>query len=229
MREDFAKTLARGKGSGMRQQCPVVEGDQVAERLAELGLRPEMFDFALRGAEAEARTYTQLDPPNMAGMARYSRTVRLLREQLVPLGWSYDNPRNLARTVSPDRRVAIIATLGDGATGVPYVSPSTRYEKGVATIEAVGRNFVQLILPIDLGYEQPVEADSEGTTTWVLLYSITDTQIRAELSLPDSMVDGYIDTWLERIILPPVPLEPASPAAPQPAAEPDVVVTRRSA
>ena len=93
----------------MRQHCQVYDGDPVADRLAELGLKAEFLEFALRGADAEARTYTELDPPNMQGMARYSRTVRLLREQLVPLGWSFDNPRNLARTVSPDRRVAIIA------------------------------------------------------------------------------------------------------------------------
>src|SRR5687767_9601641 len=105
----------------MRQQCPVFDGDQATDRLADLGLKAEMVEFALRGADAEARLYTPLDPPNMAGMARYARTVRLLREQLLPLGWTYDNPRNLARTVSPDRRVAIIATLGDAATGVAHV------------------------------------------------------------------------------------------------------------
>src|SRR5262245_25731094 len=137
----------------MRQQCPVFQGDQVADRLAELGIEPEALEFALRGADAEARTYSPLDPPNMQGMARYSRTVRLLRERLIPLGWTYENPRNLARTVSPDRRVAIIATLGDVATGVAHVMPSTRYGKGVATVEAVSRNFLQLTLPIDLGDE----------------------------------------------------------------------------
>lgn len=216
----------------MRQQCPVIEGDQVADRLAELGLKAEILEFALRGADAEARTYTELDPPNMQGMARYSRTVRLLREQLVPLGWSYDNPRNLARTVSPDRQVALIATLGDAATGVPHVRPSTRYEKGIATVEAVSRNFLQLTLPMDLGDDQPAEpaeAEVDGIATWILLYNVTDAEIRAELSLPDSMVDGYIDTWLERIILPPVPLHPAPLATPaEPAAEPQVVVTRRA-
>jgi hypothetical protein len=213
----------------MRQQCPVVEGDQVADRLAELGLKAEILEFALCGADAEARTYTALDPPNMQGMARYSRTVRLLREHLIPLGWSYDNPRNLARTVSPDRQVAVIATLGDAATGVPHVRPSTRYEKGIATVEAVSRNFLQLSLPIDLGDDQPVDPDVDGAATWILLYNVTESEIRAELSLPDSMVDGYIDTWLERIILPPVPLRPA-PAATQvpPAADPAVVVTRRA-
>lgn len=213
----------------MRQRCPVVAGDGVADRLAQLGLKAEILEFALRGADAESRTYTLLDPPNMAGMARYARTVRLLREQLVPLGWSYDNPRNLARTVSPDRQVAIIATLGDAATGVPYVPPSTRYEKGVATVEAVSRNFLQLSLPIDLGDDLLDEPDTDGLATWILLYNVTETEIRAELSLPDSMVDGYIDTWLERIILPPVPLAtPGAVPAPRPAADPYFAVVRRA-
>jgi hypothetical protein len=213
----------------MRQHVRVFDGDQVTDRLADLGLKADILEFAVRGADAEARTYTELDPPNMQGMARYARTVRLLREQLVPLGWSYDNPRNLARTVSPDRRVAIIATLGDGATGVPHVSPSTRYEKGLATVEAVSRNFVQLTLPIDVGDEDLFEADAEGTATWVLLYNVTDSEIRCELSLPDSMVDGYIDTWLERLILTPVPLESTVRPAPVQPAEPDVIVARRTA
>jgi hypothetical protein len=214
----------------MRKPCPVYDGDRAADRLIELGLKAEFLEFALLGADAEARTYTPLDPPNMQGMARYSRTVRLLREQLVPLGWSYDNPRNLARTVSPERRVAIIATLGDAATGVPHALPSTRYEKGVATVEAVSRNFLQLSLPIDLGDEEPFDTDMEGTTTWVLLYHVTETEIRAELSLPDSMVDGYLDTWIERLVLPPIPLE-AAPGLPtvRPAPDADVVVARRSA
>lgn len=214
----------------MRQQCPVVEGASVGDRLAELGLKPEILELALRGADAEARTCTALDPPNMMGMARYARTVRLLREQLIPLGWTFDNPRNLARTVSPDRRVAIIATLGDGAAGVPHVPPSTRYEKGIATIEAVSRNFLQLTLPMDLGDTGYVDDDVAETTTWVLLYNVTETEIRAELSLPDSMVDGFIDTWLERVILPPVPLQPpVGLPAQRPAADPLVAVTRRTA
>jgi hypothetical protein len=210
----------------MRQQSAVYTADRAGDRLAELGLTAEVLEFALRGADAEARTYTELDPPNMQGMARYSRTVRLLREQLVPLGWSYDNPRNLARTVRSDRRVALIATLGDAATGCPEVPPSTRYEKGIATAEAITRNFVQLSLPIDLD-DEPVEEDF-GTATWVLLYHVTDTEIRAELSLPDSMVDGYIDTWLERVILPPIPLQPAVRVVDE-ADEARVPVTRRVA
>jgi hypothetical protein len=109
------------------------------------------------------------------------------------------------------------------------VPPSTRYEKGIATVEAVNRNFLQLTLPIEI--EDFVAADDDGeTTTWVLLYNVTEAEIRAELSLPDSMVDGFIDTWLERIILPPVPLHPpVGVPAPRPAADPLVAVSRRTA
>ena len=64
----------------------------------------------------------------------------------------------------------------------------------------------------------------------MLLYNVTVSEIRSELSLPDSMVDGYIDTWIERLILPAIPLEPAVRlAGPQPVVEPDVLVTRRTA
>lgn len=213
----------------MFTQCMVHDEGRAADRLAELGLKPEILDHALRGADAEARTYTALDPPNMQGMARFSRTVRLLREQLVPLGWTFDNPRNLARTLDPERRVAIIATLGDAGTGDPTAIPSTKYEKGLATAEAINRNFLQLTLPIDLGDELPFDTDDEGTTTWVLLYHVTDAEIRAELSLPDSMVDGHIDTWLERVILPPITIEPEPQVRPEPAADPEVAVIRRTA
>jgi hypothetical protein len=213
----------------MRQHVTVYAADRAGDRLAELGLGAEALELAIRGADAEARTYTELDPPNMQGMARYSRTVRLLREQLVPLGWTYDNPRNLARTLSPDRQVALIATLGDSATGDPEVVPSTRYEKGIATAEAITRNFVQLSLPLDLDGDAAEEDGEGGTATWVLLYHVTEAEIRAELSLPDSMVDGYIDTWLERIILEPVPLHPAPAVTPRRAQEASVPVARRSA
>jgi hypothetical protein len=213
-------------------RCEVAEGAKAADRLAELGLKPSILDDALRGAEAEARTYTELDPPNMAGMARWARTIRLLREHLVPLGWGYDNPRNLSRTLSPDRRVAIIATLGDEGTGRPGAMPSTRYEKGVATIDAVNRNFVQLGLPLDLDDEEgPIVEPDGGVATWVLLYHRTEHEIRAELSLPDSIVDGRIDTWLERIILAPVPLEQQPELSSEylfPVGDLEVPVARRS-
>ncbi len=218
-------------------ECQVVEGSPVAARLAELGLSPEILRTALQDADAEARQYTAMDPPGAAGLARYFRTVRRLREQLAPAGWTYDNPRNLCRTISPDGRIAIITALGTEATGDPTGRPTTRYEKGIATVDVVNRNFLEQTL-FDLDDpELGAEPDPTTLATWVLLYYVTDTEIRAELSLPDSMVDGHIDTWLERIILPPIPLA----STPDPHLVPvplqsetidqddiEVIVTRRS-
>jgi hypothetical protein len=72
-----------------------------AERLAELDLSVEVVAAALRRADDAADACSALDPPILQGLLRWARTTRYLREELVPLGWSYDNPRNLARTIHP--------------------------------------------------------------------------------------------------------------------------------
>ncbi|MDQ2877222.1 MAG: hypothetical protein M3Y33_21395 [Actinomycetota bacterium] len=50
-----------------------------AARLVELGLSAADFEFVLAGADAEARTWTTLAPPVIAGMARWGKTNELLR------------------------------------------------------------------------------------------------------------------------------------------------------
>jgi hypothetical protein len=177
----------------------VYEGERAGDRLGKLGLSLDDVEFALRGADAEARTYTELDPPNTAGIGRWGRTNRLLRERLIPQGWTYDNPRNLPRTISPTGDVAIVATAGDSFTGDPRRQPTTKYAKGVATADAVGRN-EQLSL---FGHDD--EPSGDALATWLLLYDSDETGIRAEVSLAASIdEDGFVDAWTERIILPPV-------------------------
>ena len=41
------------------------------------------------------------NPDIMEGLTRWARTNRFLREELIPLGWRFDNPRNLPRTIHP--------------------------------------------------------------------------------------------------------------------------------
>lgn len=191
----------------------VVEGDAL-DRLAQLGLTVEIVERAILRAEAEASTCTAFDPPNMAGFMRYGRTVRFLREDLVPLGWDYDNPRNFCRTINPSREFAIVSTSGDDATGNPKLTPTTKYPKGYATAQAVDTNGQ---LAFDFG-EISIEDTSTGEeqlATWFLLYHATDDEIRAEISLPNAMIGGNISDWQERIILPAFPLDTA-PAATRP-------------
>ncbi|MGU3500874.1 hypothetical protein [Mycobacterium sp. C31M] len=190
----------------------VVVEQEALSRLEQLGLSVEIIQRSILRAEAEAATCTEFDPPTMAGFTRYGRTVRFLREELVPLGWDYDNPRNLCRTINPSREFAIVSTSGDEATGDPDLTPSTKNPKGAATELAVDVNDQ---LAFDFGDSNPVqetEPEVDQLATWFLLYTVTDTEIKVELSLPSGFEGNYIVDWRERIILPPFTIEAVVPA-----------------
>ena len=73
---------------------PVVhENAAAANRLAKLTLTAADLISALIGADQEARTWTPLAPPMMAGLARWGKTNELLRARLVERGWSHDTSR----------------------------------------------------------------------------------------------------------------------------------------
>jgi hypothetical protein len=190
---------------------PVVhENAAAAKRLAELALTTADLIDALTGADTEARSWTPLAPPMMAGLARWGKTNELLRARLAKRGWRHDSLKGMPRTISPARNFAIVATTGDAVTGHLDGSPSTKYAKGIQTVRAVGRN-VQLAFDFPDPY--PGEArwamadDRGGLATWLLLYHVAPDQIRAELSLANGIDQrGHVSAWIERIILPAVPI-----------------------
>jgi len=187
---------------------PVVhENAAAADRLAKLTLTAADLISALIGADQEARRWTPLAPPMMAGLARWGKTNELLRARLVERGWSHDNPKGLPRTISPARDFAIVATTGDAVTGYAGASPATKYAKGIATMRAIDRNFHQLAFDFsDLYTGEDYWADSDDgddLATWLLLYHVTPGQVRAELSLGNGIDRrGHVSEWIERIILP---------------------------
>jgi hypothetical protein len=186
---------------------PVVHVDAAAaKRLAELALTATDLIAPLIGADREARRWTPLAPPMMAGLARWGKTNELLRDRLVRRGWQHDNPQGLPRTISPDRAFAIVATTGDAMTGDPGRTPATRYAKGIQTVRAVGRN-IQLAFDFPDLYPTGTwwPADGDDLATWLLLYHATPELIRAELSLAHGIDRrGHVSQWIERIILPAV-------------------------
>jgi hypothetical protein len=191
----------------MRTQV-LVEGEAV-DKLTELGLSVEIIERVARRAEAEASMCTPLDPPIMEGLTRWGRMNRYLREELIPAGWRFDNPRNLPRTIHPSGEFAIVATTGDELTGLADLLPATKYAKGYATVRAVEIN-EQLIL--DFGDFDPGPDDSRAVEagdlwTWFMLFHFDEDGFRVELSLPDAIADGRITSWAERIILPVFPRE----------------------
>ena len=180
-----------------------LEADDAASRLAELGLSIDLVGRVVRRADAEAAFCTAFDPPIIEGLIRWARTNRFLREELVPLGWRFDNPRNLPRTIHPGGQFAIVATTGDDVTGLAALLPAPKYAKGDATARAVEVNEQ---LTLDFGDFDPGGLPPrDHLLTWLLLFHTGDDGFHVELSLPDRIDDGRITRWAERIILPVFP------------------------
>jgi hypothetical protein len=187
----------------------VVVKRKAADRLAELGLSVGLIERVVRHADADVSTFTGFDPPIMLGLTRWGRMSRYLREELVPQGWTYDNPRNLARTIHPSGEFAIVAATGDELTGLASLLPTTRYRKGDATVQAVAVN-EQLTFDFGDVFTADLTADAGALLTWILLFFEDEAEFRVELSLPDGIEDGRITSWAERIILPPFPRDAAT-------------------
>ena len=185
----------------------VLAGSEASGRLAELGLTIELIERVVRRADAEAGMCTALDPPMMEGLTRWGRMNRFLREELIPAGWRFDNPRNLPRTIHPSGEFAIVAATGDELTGLAGLLPATKYLKGDATVQAIVLN-EQLTLDFDDFAPGPDDIPVGGSgemLTWFMMFHTEEEAFRVELSLPNAITDGRITSWAERIILPVFP------------------------
>jgi hypothetical protein len=172
-----------------------LRGQQI---LREIGVTEEVLITALtEGANAAAQC-TPNHPPMAAGFYRFSETVRSLAEQQAPLGWTRHDYKNFSTVVRPDKRVAIAVASGNDGTGDLSADVSTRSPKGIATYEAVSSN---LSLPLDERYEADNKAPVVQTKTWFLLHTRKDGRLCAELSLPKSIADGFVQTWEPRVPL----------------------------
>jgi len=185
------------------------------ERLADLDLSVHTIDVALRKADAATNAGSDLDPPIMEGLNRWGLTTRYLREALVTAGWSYDNPRNLARTIHPSGDFAVVVTTGDESTGLPHRTPGPKHPKGFATELAVlGNNQLTLELgPLVPTVPQSRAIHASPPRTWFLLFYVDIDSFRAEVSLPECFADGRITKWAERILLPPIQRAPHAAVA----------------
>lgn len=182
--------------------------DDSAAALAALGLTLEHLTEARGRAQRDVDECTQLDPPGARGQIRHIRTVRYLREALIPVGWKPDDGGNVGAVVSPDGKRSIIVTSGDAATGQRGVIPRTKYPKGEVTRRRVHQN-VQLSLFGEDPAPQPDESSDEvARQTWTLLQYPAGDFVRAELSCPEGVDEsGRINAWSDRILLPDLPLD----------------------
>lgn len=170
----------------------------VADRLSYLDLALDVLWEAVMFGQGYAAECTSHDPPATRGFITWGKTNRMLRDLLVTKGWFQANAQNYATTVHKSGRWAIAVASGDSRTGSDK-SPSTRTEKGPATVQVIAVN--------QLSFASVPGSDPawELRRTWLLLYYLEDEsdEVRAELSLPAAITpEGHITGWQERIILP---------------------------
>jgi hypothetical protein len=204
-----------------------VHSNEVDAALGKLGLTPApLFEAVVAGLLARDAC-TPNDPPFLPGIYQWGKTVRVLREALAPLGWSRSDQGNFCPVVEPGGTFAIAVASGSEDTGrVGGQMPTTKRRKGPSTADAVHTN-AQLCL-----FEEfvPTVTQESDRATWVLLFHSDTAEIRAELSLPDSIGDdGHINGWRERIILGSRPLDAQIvPTTPDFGPDPTIDVRRRA-
>lgn len=142
----------------------------------------------------------------------WADTIRALRDELIPSGWTNTNERNWPRVIHPSGEIALTVATGNEYTGLPNSMPATKSTKGPSTIQAIEINRNQGWLP---GFEPELDTleplEDEQPVTWILLVHFAKNEIRCELSLPiHSNEEGRIVLWGERILLPSIPLDPES-------------------
>lgn len=197
----------------MGSQKKVVSGEQPAtDRLTQLGLTPDILRESLEEGWRVAADCTKHDPPNLPGIIVWGKTIRHLRDRLVPAGWRSNNTMNYATVVSPDKSTAIGVAAGDECTGRTDLAPCTRSAKGPATRRALDGNQLTFA-DVAEHFPRPTRRLVLGVRrqTWLLLHFVDEEQgeIRLELSLPSEMDDqGRIVEWRERIVLEPIPRLP---------------------
>lgn len=185
----------------------VVEFDEVAEVLASYGFPPVPdLHAVLVESNLQRSTCTKLDPPSYRGMVTWGTTVRSIRAQQMPNGWTHDDAGNFSRTITPDGARAIVVATGTKGTGERYGTPVTRSPKGPRTLAAIKANVIQLELgPSLIPLAEPEKAEPQ-TWFWLLRHARTAEGARrvySELSLPSGLIrGGRIVAWSQRIIVP---------------------------
>jgi hypothetical protein len=190
------------------------DADDVDSRLAELGLSRAVLEEPVAQGVMARSECTPNDPPLFPGISVWARTVRSLREKLIPVpfGWSRCDEGNYPLCVSPDGKLAIAVATGDENTGNPNVMPMTKSPKGPRTQNAISVNQYngQGNLFETLPEFDPEVLLNKDRVTWILLQHFDQVrrEVRFELSLPTSY-SGRIDGWSERIIFGAISTDPS--------------------
>ena len=221
----------------------VIIPDDVDARLFEIGglTRSVLTLAGLMGEQARENTPRSF-PITAPGTNAYFSRVGSLRDQLRVAGWKGKCVGGSELTITPDEAHAIVVASGDENTASETATPKTKTRKGRCMNDAASENRGQMHFLSELavqtrGTVKIAIEDGARWLTWVFLVARAGDKLLMELSLVGGLAgDRRGAYWLERIILPDVPLDyetgintGTTPRAPAPTPEIVVSVTRKSA
>ncbi|MDP1959019.1 hypothetical protein [Methylotenera sp.] len=180
---------------------------EVKSRLYEIfGLEAnDIQDVIMQGLYAR-KACTPNHPRTYAGYSQWADTVRALRDKTSPKGWTSSEDNNFSLCIHPSTNLVIVVQTGDKETGFSARNPSNKAPKGTNTEQAIWANQKQLLL-FDKLPEISLDEGHDKRIMWVLLYHVTPSEIRFELSLPSKIVGGKIRSWQERLVFPAIVLD----------------------
>ena len=216
----------------------LVDPVAVRNRLDEMGLTYDELIEVVGAMVGERALCTDNDPPGARGWASWRMGIRRLRELLCRKeGWVKDDTDQVSSVLNQDRALRITVSNTDENTGIEdlILHPRNRTEKGIVTTRIVRQNQYSFMAILDGSMDVvqfPQATTSVPVITWYLcLYNEGDV-VRAELSCPDDLENGFFAGFLERIIL--LGLETPDKDAPRRYGDndgedgPDVPVKRRT-
>jgi hypothetical protein len=185
----------------------VLDGFDAERRLGELGVQESELRDALLYGYGYAASCTSHNPRTLPGTMAWGFTIGALRDMLVDRDWGIGRFNNFETVIHPSRSHAVAVTSGNAHAGDRTATPRTRYRKGETMALAVtGNTQMSFAALSDDDAFAPDESDPRTMHTWLLLHYHDRgmERIRAELSLPNHMENGWITGWAERIILGPM-------------------------
>jgi len=109
--------------------------------------------------------------------------------------WEVNRKDSVESILNENKRIKIVYQNVDSAAE-SYKDPKARSKKGAGSERAVATNQMNLF-----PQNETSTLRINGTNIWYLCVSIKPSRVHAELSLPESLVDGQFSKFLKRIFI----------------------------
>lgn len=170
---------------------------EVELKLKHLGINSEILIEACKAGVLSRSNSTAFDTKGQPGYIQWNDTNSKLRLLTHNQGWEVYQENGIEGIISKDKKIRIIPSSGNAATGNPNQPASNKNPKGEGSIKLIDKGKQGNIFT---GFP---EQDAEEFETYILLYYANDKELRMELSKPSSIdTHGKIKAWEERLILP---------------------------